>query len=416
MRITLCQFIQAWSCRTTVCNKLYLLLVAFNVPCFVALSSHCLSFFTWSGRHPCMAHLPSSDEDNDSFNEPTPPSGRKRKSKYSENIWPKRVKMDDCNVLYAGHLMIFNSLESVVVDGIRYRYFENLNCEYDLLLSHCSFKMESSSFTMDLPCVPPPDDDTLFMKANFLYQQVQAFPNIENVFNHEIRCRAARPERLAEPGSDGEDINDAEVVPEFDNLDLAVVITFFRRFFNAYKVALEIGLYNAVGKNFLDAAWEYMDLCQTTLNKQSKFAYLHNTSTGEPQPGAMFIKWSIPKRRSRKTSVGDRKTLSFERYADHVVYDKVTALNVSVSEVKENKESAVEAQNNEQMLGLWKGPQKVMLGQELRGTRVRPKILALKMKEMHMFYLKELDITINMELVELLKLMSAFLVCVDYVT
>ena len=34
MRISLCQFIQAWSCRTTVCNKLYLLLVAFNVPVY----------------------------------------------------------------------------------------------------------------------------------------------------------------------------------------------------------------------------------------------------------------------------------------------------------------------------------------------------------------------------------------------
>ena len=31
---SLCQFIQAWSCRTTVCNKLYLFLVAFNVPVY----------------------------------------------------------------------------------------------------------------------------------------------------------------------------------------------------------------------------------------------------------------------------------------------------------------------------------------------------------------------------------------------
>ena len=39
MRISLCQFIQAWSCRTTVCNKLYLLLVAFNVPVYSSFCS-----------------------------------------------------------------------------------------------------------------------------------------------------------------------------------------------------------------------------------------------------------------------------------------------------------------------------------------------------------------------------------------
>ena len=38
MRIFVVLIYTAWSCRTTVCNKLYLFLVAFNVPVY---SSFC---------------------------------------------------------------------------------------------------------------------------------------------------------------------------------------------------------------------------------------------------------------------------------------------------------------------------------------------------------------------------------------
>ena len=40
--------------------------------------------------------------------------------------------------------------------------------------------------------------------------------------------------------------------------ELAIVTTFFRRLFNAdMKRVIKIGLFNCVGKRFLDAAWEY---------------------------------------------------------------------------------------------------------------------------------------------------------------
>ena len=178
---------------------------------------------------------------------------------------------------------------------------------------------------------------------------------------------------------------------------------------------MKIGLFNAVGKEFLDSAWEYMDLCQSSLANSSKFKYFHNTSKGESQPGAMFVKWSPPPPpRDLRSGIDNRIIQTNERYADHVVYDKVNIINVNVSKVKENAESAIEAQNNEQMLGLWKGSQQVMLGLEVHGNSVRPKILALCSIEKHMFYLKELNIAKNEDLVELLKLMSALLICVNY--
>lgn len=80
-----------------------------------------------------------------------------------------------------------------------------------------------------------------------------------------------------------------------------------------------------------------------------------------------------------------------ERYADNIVYNKVSAINVNVSEVKKSEEDHTiksQNQNNEQMLGLWRPLQQVMLGLELYGTSARPKVLLLKEEKM-MCYLKK---------------------------
>ena len=239
-----------------------------------------------------MAQPVTSDEDSESINQPTP---RKRNRNYSENLWPKRMKKDQSNVLVAEKEGIYNTLETVIVEGKRYSYFEHLNCKYELTLSHKTFEIDAGTVTMKIPCEPPTEDDARFDKAKFLYKQVMSFPRITDVNNHQIRCRAYRAARPAEPDSDGEDIIDHEVFPEFDEVQLANVTHYFRRFFSAHEVALKIGLFNdAVGKAFLDSAWEYMDLCQSSLANSSKFKYLHNTSKGEAQPGAMFVKWSLP--------------------------------------------------------------------------------------------------------------------------
>ena len=48
------------------------------------------------------------------------------------------------------------------------------------------------------------------------------------------------------------------VSQNFNVTELAIVTTFFRRLFNAdMKRVIKIGLFNCVGKRFLDAAWEY---------------------------------------------------------------------------------------------------------------------------------------------------------------
>ena len=80
-----------------------------------------------------------------------------------------------------------------------------------------------------------------------------------------------------------------------------------------------------------------------------------------------------------------------ERYADVVVYDRKTCLNVIVVEVK-GSDQPCEAQNNEQMVGLWGKEQLCMLGLEVKDGKVLPKVLSLEDKTMKMYFLEELDL------------------------
>ena len=55
-----------------------------------------------------------------------------------------------------------------------------------------------------------------------------------------------------------------------------------------------------------------------------------------------------------------------------------------------------------------------MLGLEARGHTVRPKVLALHDGRLRVYYLKALDLNCANDITDLVKLVLAFLVSVDY--
>ena len=71
-------------------------------------------------------------------------------------------------------------------------------------------------------------------------------------------------ERDPESGSDGEDISDPPIYSAFTTTELPVVKFLFAKLFSAYQVARPVGLYTAVGKEFMRALGEYSNLCLTT--------------------------------------------------------------------------------------------------------------------------------------------------------
>ena len=104
-----------------------------------------------------------------------------------------------------------------------------------------------------------------------------------------------------------------------------------------YRAALGIGFYNAVEKLFMSALGDYVNMC--TINRH-QYSYLHSTSTGFTQPGAMYVKWSLPAKVTRAKGAKGRsqqRVLTLEeRYADFVIYDKINCINPVVAEIKQD--------------------------------------------------------------------------------
>ena len=347
------------------------------------------------------------------------PPHRKRPRHYSEKIWPMRGNPSDSNVIYAAQEGGWESVESVTINGTIYEYNELEECDYELYLSSGIFKIksESEAAELSLPCKPV--DCDAYRRAKFLYEKVAILPNLSRGSGgadseaHVITCRA-RPGREADTDSGGDDIPDPPIIPVYTEAQMGVVNFVFNNCLLVnYKSAMAVGLYNCVGKYFLDGISTFADLCtRANITQGSNFMCRHNTSTGSPQPGAFWVKWSIPKKGN--LTEGSRSIVQRERYADHIIYDRSTSINVVVGEVKESAESAIEAQNNEQMLGLWKPSQQAMLGIEAHGQILRPKILYLNGGKFTMCYLKSLELGLGSDLQKLAKLIMAFFICVRY--
>ena len=167
-----------------------------------------------------------------------------------------------------------------------------------------------------------------------------------------------------------------------------------------------MGFSNAVGKRFMEKLFSYALMC--TEEQDTRFLPIQSTSTGPAQPGASEVKWSLPRKTLRTTSATSTVCETCERYADVVVYHRKTCLYVIVVEVKGSDQPS-EAQNNEQMVGLWGKEQLCMLGLEVKHGKVLPKVLALEHETMKMFFLEELDLETVTDICRLMKIIVSFI-------
>ena len=164
----------------------------------------------------------------------------------------------------------------------------------------------------------------------------------------------------------------------------------------------------------MEKLFSYALMC--TEEQDTRFLPIQSTSTGPAQPGASEVKWSLPRKTLRTTSATSTVCETRERYADVVVYDRKTCLNVIVVEVKSSDQpEPSEAQNNEQMVGLWGKEQLCMLGLEVKEDgKVLPKVLALEDKTMKMFFLEELDLETATGICRLMEIIVSFITYVVY--
>ena len=172
-----------------------------------------------------------------------------------------------------------------------------------------------------------------------------------------------RPERVAGSG-DGEDSDDG-----VNYSDRAVTNPFSKEEFYHFQTEMEslhLRYHNAKQTNFQNAQGKYFFSLLTkvlTLDFR-RMDSLHSTkSSGDYQPGALEITWilSYPKTRSNRDE-GQSIARDQSRMADFVVWDSHENIYCIVGEIKCDDNAPVFFQSEEQMMGLFKAHQKVMLG------------------------------------------------------
>ena len=208
---------------------------------------------------------------------------RKRKTNYSETMWPKRVKEEEANVISAQREGLWASVESVTISGKQLEYREQKDCEYNLILCNSLFEITSAQGTATLACKPLREE--LFLKAKFLYEEVLAFSNMEKATDYTLRTYA-RKARPAEPDSEDEDIPEPAIVPAFDETELVIVNSIFKRLFTAYERALVLGLFNCVGK----ALWMLLGSMRTCV-RVLMLLQQHNSSISIVQQKGHHSLW-----------------------------------------------------------------------------------------------------------------------------
>ena len=288
------------------------------------------------------------------------PRGKKKVRHYSGEIWPKRAKKEEANIIIA---KTRTTVEAIKIVGLEYPYSEQ-KAKYNLTLSHCKMVITTEKGkTVEVPCNGTVD----YGKARLLYDSGMLLdsntPDSKLVIKQERSPGRGAPE---EPDSDDEVI---PVEPPFSESSMAYVNVRLNDLWEYYKVSVVIGFHNCNGKLFIKALGNYVI---GILYSDDQYMSLLSTSSGGTQPGAGYVTWSLPPKKTRTTpsNTGDVYE-QVERYADNVLYDKKNEIYVAVIEVKVEGEDPSTAQNNEQMIALWRRGQKAMLGIEISTDTVR---------------------------------------------
>ena len=147
-------------------------------------------------------------------------------------------------------------------------------------------------------------------------------------------------------GADSDDDDERQIAepvilpPAFSVAEIIVANDRYAALYCAYIDVKECGLYNAVGKNFLQALTSY--LVTVVRDFPCRLRCLQSTACGKIQPGGLFVRWKTSQKE-------DKPLVTSERYADFVVYDCANKVNVVVFEIKTSENEKCEVQHNEQM-------------------------------------------------------------------
>lgn len=273
-----------------------------------------------------------------------------------------------------------------------------------------------------LPCLP---EKNVCLKAKQLLAYI---PHLVTNVNKITQFQSSD----SEPSdSDDEQMDEEPYLPVYDSVTWDIITASFTDLKSYFIKANEVNFENAAGKHFLFflmrfCCWINMDLM--------RYVNMGTCSSGEEQPGCSNLKKSYLKYRSDRSS-SCRSSVSstpipaetptpeedFQQnccniYPDVVDWNPVKQIYIIDVEVKSGDKQLVESQLYDQMVALFRGNQKNMLGLIIKPGFCTFRILNKKNDDLRMYTFPDLSFdkeNVVCTIEKLCKLIMAFIFCVD---
>ena len=205
----------------------------------------------------------------------------------------------------------------------------------------------------------------LFKEKFKILREVASYCSKVELQEIEIYVQPARSFETDSDTEESEGLNDREIINPFTRDEMVLLKDKYKKAHANYHKAHANHFENAWGKFFITS---FLDLL-TLLDSEIKI--LHSTgSSGQTQPGYTTIIWSLDERESRQaTPEPVHQHTVHQRYPDFIAFKGDQ--HFIVGEIMSTTGAAI-SQNTEQMTGLFRQNQNLMLGLAIWPDKVTP--------------------------------------------
>jgi hypothetical protein len=291
--------------------------------------------------------------------------------------------------------------------------FKNIN----ISLSGCSLDFDDRSFNLPITHEEVDGINNFIAKSTEILRLVKRL-NTDCVTLDQIE----RPGSNVISDSDSEGIIDPPIDPPFSKSDWKSITDFFFEtggLKELFQVAKAQSFYNHAGKEFVSS---FKKFCSILVPGRKAYVNHSTCSSGEFQPGSTsyiesVIRSTPSSNRSTPTCDGvtsKPREVVCERFTDVAYWDEKKKIYPIITEVKSADKQASETQLTEQMFGLFRKHQKVMLGLAIKPNFVGIKIMTKEKGSLEIHSLEsDLSLLKHTVLRKIGKLIMAFMYYID---
>ena len=335
-------------------------------------------------------------------------SGLAEVSESASHVWP--------NVFRGNEVVWHSTTHNWRLDVDNIILGEELQCSFTMRAQNCSFSVGLGTQSHYVEVGHHLLSTTESSQPNFgLRAHVLVHQCSQLVFQRpcHLITQKVRPATTADADSDDEQCPDPEIPPAFTSVELALVNdTYENDLWAWFQKAFLKNFKNAVGKFFFVGLGKFLLRVHPAHIKKQFMSSCSTNPQGDAQPGNMEILITDKPRDLRQSKTPEK--LCQRSVADYVLYDGRNKMYSIVGELK-SVESEAEAQNVEQLIGLFRKNQQAMLGFTCNPRAIIPRILLHRQGKLELLTLQPLSLDEQSYLHSLQRLATLFIAFISIV-